>query len=68
MPFELKNATRSQILSKFFAWQDPATSKERHARLQICASFIRIAKAADKSILPHMKVLNPCFDSDMILI
>ncbi|XP_061348450.1 protein HASTY 1 isoform X2 [Gastrolobium bilobum] len=27
----------------------------RHARLQICTSFIRIAKAADKSILPHMK-------------
>ncbi|KAK7284295.1 hypothetical protein RJT34_19040 [Clitoria ternatea] len=27
----------------------------RHARLQTCTSFIRIAKAADKSILPHMK-------------
>lgn len=38
------------------AWQDPATSSARHARLQICTSFIRIAKAADKSILPHMKV------------
>ncbi|GAV64215.1 Xpo1 domain-containing protein [Cephalotus follicularis] len=35
--------------------KDPATSSARHARLQICISFIRIAKAADKSILPHMK-------------
>ncbi|TYH34534.1 hypothetical protein ES332_D13G134200v1 [Gossypium tomentosum] len=34
---------------------DPSTSSARHARLQICTSFIRIAKAADKSILPHMK-------------
>ncbi|OWM66976.1 hypothetical protein CDL15_Pgr000428 [Punica granatum] len=38
-----------------FAVKDPATSTARHARLQICTSFIRIAKAADKSILPHMK-------------
>ncbi|XP_010550956.1 PREDICTED: protein HASTY 1 [Tarenaya hassleriana] len=35
--------------------KDPATSTARIARLQICTSFIRIAKAADKSILPHMK-------------
>ncbi|WCJ43264.1 ARM repeat superfamily protein [Euphorbia peplus] len=35
--------------------QDPSTSSARHARLQICTSFIRIAKTADKSILPHMK-------------
>lgn len=35
--------------------KDPATSGARHARLQICSSFIRIAKAADKSLLPHMK-------------
>ncbi|KAK6911461.1 Exportin-1/Importin-beta-like [Dillenia turbinata] len=35
--------------------KDPATSSARHARLQICTSFIRIAKAADKSLLPHMK-------------
>uniref|UniRef100_A0A1D1YS55 Protein HASTY 1 n=1 Tax=Anthurium amnicola TaxID=1678845 RepID=A0A1D1YS55_9ARAE len=27
----------------------------RHARLQICTSFLRIARASDKSILPHMK-------------
>ncbi|KAM7277793.1 hypothetical protein ACFE04_004927 [Oxalis oulophora] len=38
-----------------FVVKDPATSTARHARLQICASFIRIAKTADKSILPHMK-------------
>lgn len=38
-----------------FAVKDPSTSIARHARLQICTSFIRIAKAADKSLLPHMK-------------
>jgi exportin-5 len=36
--------------------KDPATSTSRAARLQICTSFIRIAKAAEKSVLPHMKV------------
>ncbi|KAL3516211.1 hypothetical protein ACH5RR_023113 [Cinchona calisaya] len=35
--------------------KDPSTSTVRLARLQICTSFIRIAKAADKSLLPHMK-------------
>ncbi|CAI0384286.1 unnamed protein product [Linum tenue] len=35
--------------------KDPSTSGARNARLQICTSFIRIAKSADKSILPHMK-------------
>lgn len=38
-----------------YAVKDPATSSARYARLHICTSFIRIAKAADKSILPHMK-------------
>ncbi|KAL0900871.1 hypothetical protein Bca101_084832 [Brassica carinata] len=37
--------------------KDPATSTSRAVRLQICTSFIRIAKAADKSVLPHMKVI-----------
>ncbi|XP_022937919.1 protein HASTY 1 [Cucurbita moschata] len=37
------------------AIKDPSTSSARYARLQICTSFIRIAKAADRSILPHMK-------------
>ncbi|KAH1032024.1 hypothetical protein J1N35_044198 [Gossypium stocksii] len=40
-----------------FIVKDPSTSSAGHARLQICTSFIRKAKAADKSILPHMKVL-----------
>ncbi|KAJ6434325.1 hypothetical protein OIU84_017936 [Salix udensis] len=31
-----------------FAVKDPSVSSARHARLQICTSFIRIAKAADK--------------------
>ncbi|XP_057961028.1 protein HASTY 1 isoform X2 [Malania oleifera] len=35
--------------------KDPSTSSARHARLHICSSFVRIAKAADKSLLPHMK-------------
>lgn len=38
-----------------FALKDPSSNSARHARLQICASFIRIARAADKSLLPHMK-------------
>ncbi|XP_004291993.1 PREDICTED: protein HASTY 1 [Fragaria vesca subsp. vesca] len=38
-----------------FAVKDPSTSSARYARLQICTSFIHIAKTADKSILPHMK-------------
>ncbi|KAK8546003.1 hypothetical protein V6N13_067243 [Hibiscus sabdariffa] len=38
-----------------FIVKDPSTSSARHARLQICTSFIRIAKASDKSVLPHMK-------------
>ncbi|XP_043722647.1 protein HASTY 1 [Telopea speciosissima] len=37
------------------ALKDPSTNGARHARLQICSSFIRIAKAADKALLPHMK-------------
>ncbi|XP_019423263.1 PREDICTED: protein HASTY 1 [Lupinus angustifolius] len=35
--------------------KDTLTLNARHARLQICTSFIRIAKAAGKSVLPHMK-------------
>ncbi|KAJ3669542.1 hypothetical protein LUZ60_011492 [Juncus effusus] len=34
---------------------DSSVNGPRHARLQICTSFIRISKAADKSLLPHMK-------------
>ena len=47
----------SMVLKYIPAYQDPSTNNARHARLQICASFIRIAKAADKSVLPHMKVI-----------
>ncbi|XP_057439439.1 protein HASTY 1 [Lotus japonicus] len=35
--------------------KDMSSLSARHARLQTCTSFIRIAKTADKSILPHMK-------------
>ncbi|XP_024970855.1 protein HASTY 1 isoform X1 [Cynara cardunculus var. scolymus] len=35
--------------------KDPSTSRARHARLQICTSFIRLAKTADSRLLPHMK-------------
>ncbi|KAL0429515.1 UNVERIFIED_CONTAM: protein HASTY 1 [Sesamum radiatum] len=38
-----------------FMVKDPSTSSARRARLQICTSFIRIAKAASESLLPHMK-------------
>ncbi|KAL6578958.1 hypothetical protein OROMI_009174 [Orobanche minor] len=40
-----------------FMVKDPSTSTARHARLQICTSFIRLAKAANESLLPHMKRL-----------
>nr|CAB3473120.1 unnamed protein product [Digitaria exilis] len=36
-------------------FQDPSNNS-RLARLQICSSFIRISRAADKALLPHMKV------------
>jgi hypothetical protein len=42
----------------FTVWlylQDPSNNS-RLARLQICSSFIRISRAADKALLPHMKV------------
>ncbi|KAG2597572.1 hypothetical protein PVAP13_5KG228500 [Panicum virgatum] len=35
-------------------FQDPSNNS-RLARLQICSSFIRISRAADKALLPHMK-------------
>ena len=38
-------------------FQDPKTSSARYARLQICTSFVRLAKSAEKSLLPHMKVV-----------
>ncbi|XP_056842057.1 protein HASTY 1 isoform X2 [Raphanus sativus] len=37
--------------------KDPATSTSRAVRLQICTCFIRIAKAAEKGVLPHMKAI-----------
>ncbi|WOK94722.1 protein HASTY 1 [Canna indica] len=37
------------------AIKDPLLNNSRHARLQICTSFIRIAKSAGISLLPHMK-------------
>lgn len=38
-----------------FTLKDPSSSGARRARLRICSSFIHIARAAEKSILPHMK-------------
>ncbi|KAK6804860.1 hypothetical protein RDI58_002644 [Solanum bulbocastanum] len=49
------------LTSQPFVVKDPATSASRHARLQICTSFIRIAKAADQSLLPHMKAFQKLF-------
>ncbi|TVU20892.1 hypothetical protein EJB05_30493 [Eragrostis curvula] len=50
------------VVSKLFelltslpiTFQDPSNDS-RLARLQICSSFIRISRAADKALLPHMK-------------
>lgn len=50
----------SYLIACFFLWQDPASSTSRATRLQICTSFIRIAKAAGKSVVPHMKVALIC--------
>uniref|UniRef100_A0A8R7PSN5 Exportin-5 C-terminal domain-containing protein n=1 Tax=Triticum urartu TaxID=4572 RepID=A0A8R7PSN5_TRIUA len=36
--------------------QQGPSNNSRQARLQICSSFIRISRAADKALLPHMKV------------
>ncbi|KAL6884683.1 hypothetical protein ACP4OV_010619 [Aristida adscensionis] len=52
----------ASVVSKLFelltslpiTFQDPSNSS-RLARLQICSSFIRISRAADKALLPHMK-------------
>ncbi|XP_076910372.1 protein HASTY 1-like isoform X2 [Bidens hawaiensis] len=46
--FELLNSL--PIVTK-----DPSLSKARHTRLHICTSFVRLAKTADTSLLPHMK-------------
>ncbi|XP_071735484.1 protein HASTY 1 isoform X2 [Rutidosis leptorrhynchoides] len=46
--FEL--LTSLPILTK-----DPSTSGARYARLHICTSFVRLAKTANTSLLPHMK-------------
>ncbi|KAK3164357.1 hypothetical protein QOZ80_1AG0016540 [Eleusine coracana subsp. coracana] len=50
------------VVSKLFelltslpiTFQD-SSNDSRLARLQICSSFIRISRAADKALLPHMK-------------
>ncbi|MCL7029899.1 hypothetical protein MKW94_009024 [Papaver nudicaule] len=44
------------------ALKEPSANSARHARLQICTSFIRIAVAADKSLLPHMKGIAETMD------
>ncbi|KAK3160833.1 hypothetical protein QOZ80_1BG0065470 [Eleusine coracana subsp. coracana] len=52
----------ARVVSKLFelltslpiTFQD-SSNDSRLARLQICSSFIRISRAADKALLPHMK-------------
>lgn len=61
----LKNVPDSMggVISKLFELltslptniKEPLANRARHARLQICSSFIHIAKTTDKSLLPHMK-------------
>ncbi|XXG80699.1 hypothetical protein AAC387_Pa09g1507 [Persea americana] len=43
------------LISLPHALKDPSATRARHARMQICTSFIRIAKTADRSLFPHMK-------------
>ncbi|KAL4186249.1 hypothetical protein AMTRI_Chr09g13250 [Amborella trichopoda] len=43
------------IMTLPVASKDPSTAGFRRARLQVCTSFLRIAKAADKSLLSLMK-------------
>ncbi|OVA15069.1 Exportin-1/Importin-beta-like [Macleaya cordata] len=58
------------VINKFFelltslpvTLKEPSANSARHARLQICSSFIRIAIAADKSLLPHMKRIAETMD------
>lgn len=45
-----------------FVVKDPKTSSARYARLQICTSFVRLAKSAEKSLLPHMKGIADTMD------
>ncbi|GJN31906.1 hypothetical protein PR202_gb20361 [Eleusine coracana subsp. coracana] len=55
----------ARVVSKLFelltslpiTFQD-SSNDSRLARLQICSSFIRISRAADKALLPHMKLLR----------
>ncbi|XP_010424389.1 PREDICTED: protein HASTY 1-like [Camelina sativa] len=56
-PVPLQDVAVMDSLQLAFIVKDPATSTSRIARLQICTSFIRIAKAAEKSVLPHMKTI-----------
>ncbi|XP_073009177.1 protein HASTY 1 isoform X1 [Typha latifolia] len=51
----LVNKLFELLTSLPFNLQDPSLNNARHARLQICSSFIRVSRAADKSLLPHMK-------------
>ncbi|XP_078440422.1 ARM repeat superfamily protein isoform X2 [Wolffia australiana] len=45
-----------QLLNSIpLAPEDSCATIAGHARLQICTSFLRIARASEKSILPHMK-------------
>ncbi|KAI3942418.1 hypothetical protein MKW98_013070 [Papaver atlanticum] len=58
------------VINKFFelltslpiVLKEPSVNSARHARLQICTSFVRIALAADKSLLPHMKGIAETMD------
>ncbi|KAG6487021.1 protein HASTY 1-like [Zingiber officinale] len=61
--FKYYSDTIASVVNRLFelltslpiAIKDPSLNNTRHARLQICTSFIRIAKAAGRSLLPHMK-------------
>jgi hypothetical protein len=41
---------------------DPALIENSRSRLQVCTSFLRIAKAADKTVSAHLEVSGSAVD------
>lgn len=46
------------VIDKMFALLTSLPPTFKAARLNICSSLMRVAKAADKSFIPHLKVLH----------
>lgn len=48
--------TVASVIDKMFALLTSLPPASKRARLYICSSMIRLAKTADKSFTPHLKV------------